>query len=167
VALARDEALPTHVIERPMHPDDVPGVLAVERASYVFPWSEPIFYDCIRVGYLCRVLESPSGIVGYGIVSMGAGEAHILNLCIGESVRGRGAGRRLLLSLLKRAQNAGQEWAFLEVRPSNAIALALYQSLGFVQVGLRRGYYQAVGGREDAIVCRLALNRPPGTAPGS
>ena len=157
MALARDEALPRHLIERPMHPDDVPGVLEVERASYQFPWSEPIFYDCLRVGYLCRALEADSGIVGYGIVSMGAGEAHILNLCVAEPVRGLGAGRRLLLSLLKRAQNAGQEWAFLEVRPSNLPALALYQSVGFVQVGLRRGYYQAIGGREDAIVCRLAL----------
>ena len=157
MALARDRALPRHLIERPMHADDVPGVLEVERASYQFPWSEPIFYDCIRVGYLCRVLESESGIVGYGIASMGAGEAHILNLCISARVRGCGAGRRLLLSLLKRAQHAGQEWAFLEVRPSNAVALALYHSLGFVQVGLRRGYYQAVDGREDAIVCRLGL----------
>jgi ribosomal-protein-alanine N-acetyltransferase len=150
-------ALPAPLIERPMHADDVAGVGAVERASYQFPWSEPIFHDCIRVGYLCRVLETGDAIVGYGIASMGAGEAHILNLCVAESLRGRGVARRLLLSLLKRAELAGQQWAFLEVRPSNVRALGLYRSLGFVEVGIRRGYYQAVDGREDAIVCRLAL----------
>ena len=150
-------ALPAPLIERPMHADDVAGVGAVERACYQFPWSEPIFHDCIRVGYLCRVLETGDAIVGYGIASMGAGEAHILNLCVAESLRGRGVARRLLLSLLKRSELAGQQWAFLEVRPSNVRALGLYRSLGFVEVGIRRGYYQAVDGREDAIVCRLAL----------
>ena len=157
MALARDEALPAPVIERPMHADDVAAVGILERASYQFPWSEPIFHDCLRVGYLCRVLESPDRIVGYGIASMGAGEAHILNLCVAEALRGRGVARRLLLSLLKRAERAGQHWAFLEVRPSNEPALRLYRDLGFVEVGRRRDYYQAVGGREDAIVCRLAL----------
>lgn len=159
-------ALPEPLIERPMHADDVAGVGAVERASYQFPWSEPIFHDCVRVGYLCRVLASGDSIVGYGIASMGAGEAHILNLCVAERLRGRGVARRLLLSLLKRAELAGQQWAFLEVRPSNVRALGLYRSLGFVEVGIRRGYYQAVDGREDAIVCRLALKdlNPSGAA---
>lgn len=157
MALSRDEVRAEQVTERPMRAEDVPGVLVVERASYQFPWSESIFHDCLRVGYLCRVLEDVGEVCGYGIASMGAGEAHILNLCIGERLRGRGAGRSLMLSLLARAQESGQEWAFLEVRPSNGPALALYESLGFQQVGLRRGYYQAPQGREDAIVCRLTL----------
>jgi [ribosomal protein S18]-alanine N-acetyltransferase len=157
VALAHDEALPAAVIERSMHADDVAAVGMLERASYQFPWSEPIFHDCLRVGYVCRVIEAADRIIGYGIASMAAGEAHILNLCVAEAIRGRGVARRLLLSLLKRAERAGQQWAFLEVRPSNAPALRLYRDLGFVEVGRRRDYYQAVGGREDAIVCRLAL----------
>jgi [ribosomal protein S18]-alanine N-acetyltransferase len=142
---------------RAMTPFDVPGVGAVERASYPFPWSEGIFRDCLRVGYLCRVAESEGAIVGYGIVAMGAGEAHVLNLCVAEAVRGRGIGRRMLQLLIERSVQAGMQDVFLEVRPSNPHAIALYQSVGFVEVGRRRGYYQAEAGREDALVLKLAL----------
>jgi len=141
-----------------MTPGDVPGVAVVERSSYVFPWSEGIFRDCLRVGYLCRVAELDEAIVAYGIVAMGAGEAHILNLCVREDLRGRNIGRQMLMLLLERARQAGMTEIFLEVRPSNPHAIALYQSVGFVQVGLRKGYYQAVGGREDALVLKLQLD---------
>ncbi len=137
---------------RAMAPTDVPGVGLVERASYTFPWSEGIFRDCLRVGYLCRVAECEGQVVAYGVVAMGAGEAHILNLCVGEAMRGRGVGRQMLNLLLDRARQAGMTEVFLEVRPSNVLAIALYQSVGFVQVGRRKAYYQAVGGREDALV---------------
>ncbi len=147
-----------HVRFRAMTPGDVPGVAVVERSSYVFPWSEGIFRDCLRVGYLCRVAELDEAIVAYGIVAMGAGEAHILNLCVREDLRGRNIGRQMLMLLLERARQAGMTEIFLEVRPSNPHAIALYQSVGFVQVGLRKGYYQAVGGREDALVLKLQLD---------
>jgi ribosomal-protein-alanine N-acetyltransferase len=140
-----------------MSPADVPRVAAVERASYPFPWSEGIFRDCLRVGYLCRVAECDGEIVGYGIVAMGAGEAHILNICIAGHVRGRGIGRRMMQVLLERALQAGMQDVFLEVRPSNPHAIALYQSLGFYEVGRRRGYYQADAGREDALVLKLSF----------
>lgn len=142
---------------RAMTPMDVPAVGAVERASYPFPWSEGIFRDCLRVGYLCRVAEVEGTVVAYGVVAMGAGEAHILNLCVSNELRGRGIGRQMLLLLLERARQAGMTETFLEVRPSNQLAIALYQSVGFVQVGLRKAYYQAEGGREDALVLRLDL----------
>jgi [ribosomal protein S18]-alanine N-acetyltransferase len=142
---------------RAMLPSDVPAVGAVERASYPFPWSEGIFRDCLRVGYLCRVAEMEGAIVAYGVVAMGAGEAHILNLCVRSDLRGRSVGRQMLLLLLERARQAGVAEAFLEVRPSNRLAIALYQSVGFVQVGLRKGYYQAEQGREDALVLKLDL----------
>jgi ribosomal-protein-alanine N-acetyltransferase len=148
-----------------MTPADVPSVGAVERASYAFPWSEGIFRDCLRVGYLCRVAEIDGDVVGYGIVAMGAGESHILNLCVRSDLRGHGVGRQMLMLLLERARQAGMSEAFLEVRPSNRLAITLYQSVGFVQVGLRRGYYQAEQGREDALVLKLGLDqagpRPP------
>jgi ribosomal-protein-alanine N-acetyltransferase len=96
-------------------------------------------------------------IIGYGVMSVGAGEAHILNLCIGELYRCRGVGKRLLTYLVERGTAAGMSEAFLEVRPSNTSAIRLYLSVGFEQVGMRRGYYQAVGGREDAAVLKLAL----------
>ena len=144
---------------RPMTDADIAAVIAIERASYQFPWSEGIFRDCLRVGYVCRVITVSSEIVGYGVMSVGAGEAHVLNLCIREAFRCRGVGKRMLTYLLERATAAGMSEAFLEVRPSNTAAIRLYQSLGFDQVGTRRGYYQAVGGREDAAVLKLSLRR--------
>jgi [ribosomal protein S18]-alanine N-acetyltransferase len=142
---------------RPMRTSDVADVVAIERASYQFPWSEGIFRDCLRVGYVCRVATINRGVSGYGVMSVGAGEAHILNLCIGAAYRCRGVGRRLLGYLVERAAAAGMSEAFLEVRPTNTTAIRLYQAMGFEQVGMRRGYYQAVGGREDAAVLKLAL----------
>ncbi len=100
---------------RPMHELDVPVVVAIERSSYQFPWSEGIFRDCLRVGYICRVVETGGDIAGYGIMSMGAGEAHVLNVCIRGEYRGRGLARKVLLYLLDRARNAGMYEAFLEV----------------------------------------------------
>jgi ribosomal-protein-alanine N-acetyltransferase len=143
---------------RPMTLADVPAVVAVERGSYAFPWSEGVFRDCIRVGYLCRVVEFGTEVVGYGIMSYGAGEAHILNICIRSDLRGGGIGRRLMEFLLERARAAEMQDVFLEVRPSNPIAIKLYEALGFVRVGLRKGYYQATGGREDALVYKRTLS---------
>ena len=102
---------------RAMVPGDVPAVGAVERASYAYPWSEGIFRDCLRVGYLCRVAELGREIVAYGIAAMGAREAHILNLCVRSDLRGRNIGRQMLLLLLDRARQAGMDDALLEVRP--------------------------------------------------
>jgi len=143
---------------------DVPAVIAIERASYSFPWSEGVFRDCIRVGYLCRVVECGDEIVGYGIMSYGAGEAHILNICVRQDLRSRGIGRKLMHFLLERARAAKMQDVFLEVRPSNPTAIALYASLGFTQIGVRKAYYQAVGGREDALVYKLVLGEAEGSA---
>jgi [ribosomal protein S18]-alanine N-acetyltransferase len=142
---------------RPMALSDVASVVAVERASYMFPWSEGVFRDCIRVGYLCRVVESAGEVVGYGIMSYGAGEAHVLNICIRSDLRSAGIGRRLMDFLLERARAAQMKDVFLEVRPSNPLAIQLYESLGFTRVGVRKAYYQASGGREDAWVYKLPV----------
>ena len=160
----RERELPAADI-RPMHDLDIPVIGMIEREGYQFPWSEGIFRDCLRVGYVCRVVEVDGDMAGYGIMSVGAGEAHILNVCIREEYRCRGLARKMLLYLLDRARTAGMYEAFLEVRPSNAVASRLYRSLGFEQVGVRKGYYQAVAGREDADVLRRVLN-PAGGARG-
>jgi ribosomal-protein-alanine N-acetyltransferase len=159
VASALDRLSPVRVTHRMMTEADVGAVADLENLSYMFPWSAGIFRDCLRVGYTCRVVEAGDGLGGYAIMSMGAGEAHILNVCVRADLRGQSVGRRLMTWLLDEARRAGQSWVFLEVRPSNRPALLLYESLGFSQVGLRRGYYQAVGGREDAVVYRLDLDR--------
>lgn len=150
---------------RAMTVGDVAAVAAVERASYPYPWSDGIFRDCLRVGYTCRVAELRGEIVAYGVLAVGAGEAHILNLCVLEDLRGRGLGRQMLKLLLERAAEAGAGDVFLEVRPSNTLAISLYQSVGFIPVGRRRAYYQGDGGREDALVLRLALKDPDSPAP--
>jgi ribosomal-protein-alanine N-acetyltransferase len=142
---------------RPMHELDIPIVAAIEKSAYQFPWSEGIFRDCLRVGYVCRVLDVGGDMGGYGIMSIGAGEAHILNVCVRDEYRCRGFARKTLMYLLERARLAGMHEAFLEVRPSNVAAARLYHSLGFEQVGVRRGYYQATVGREDAAVLRRVL----------
>ena len=147
------------VLIRPMVEIDLPEVAAVEQSSYAFPWSENIFRDCLRVGYTCRALDLAGQIIGYGVMSLGAGEAHILNVCVRDEFRNLGFGRRLLEHLLERAAAAGVAEAFLEVRPSNLAAIRLYQHLGFEQIGIRRGYYQASDGREDAIVLKLDLRQ--------
>jgi [ribosomal protein S18]-alanine N-acetyltransferase len=145
------------VLIRPMMEIDLAEVAAVEQHSYAFPWSENIFRDCLRVGYTCRALDLAGQVIGYGVMSVGAGEAHILNVCVRDEFRNLGFGRRLLEHLLERAAAAGVAEAFLEVRPSNLAAIRLYQRLGFEQIGIRRGYYQAPDGREDAIVLKRDL----------
>ncbi|HEY1726603.1 MAG TPA: ribosomal protein S18-alanine N-acetyltransferase [Steroidobacteraceae bacterium] len=159
MAVVRQEAigLPELAI-RAMHESDIVPVLGIERASYAFPWTEGILRDCLRVNYTCRVAEIGAATAGYGILSVAAGEAHLLNLCVADSYRCRGIGRLLLAHLLQAAVAAGARDAYLEARPSNTGAIRLYQSLGFVQIGMRRGYYQALDGREDAIVLKRRID---------
>lgn len=157
MATVRSEVTLPEIAIRYMTEDDIAAVVALEGAAYRFPWSEGIFRDCLRVGYVCRVIDLAGAVIGYGIMSLGAGEAHVLNVCVREDMRCRGIGRRMLEYLLDRAHGSGMLEAFLEVRPSNVVAVRLYQALGFEQVGMRRGYYQAPGGREDAAVLRLDL----------
>jgi ribosomal-protein-alanine N-acetyltransferase len=137
---------------REMCQTDLATVAGIERSAYEFPWSPGIFRDCLLAGYTSLVLEQGGVVIGYGIMSVAAGEAHLLNLALAQSARGQGYGRRLLTHLLDLAQGAGVEGLYLEVRPSNRAALALYDSAGFETIGRRRAYYRAVGGAEDAVV---------------
>ena len=157
MATAREDLAAANWRLRPMAQTDLSRVAALERESYVFPWNDQIFADCMRVGYHCVVVDTESSVAGYGVLSMGAGEAHILNLCIADAWRRRGIGRGLLQALLAHARDRGVRDAFLEVRRTNRAAIALYHDFGFQCVGTRRGYYQAQDGREDALVYRLEL----------
>lgn len=142
---------------RPMVEADLRQVLEVEVAAYEFPWSHSIFQDCLRVGYCCWVIEKNYAIIGHGVMSVGAGECHILNLCICPELQGLGFGRMLLDQLLDVARNHRADTAFLEVRPSNETAKRLYMHAGFDEVGMRRNYYPASRGREDAIIMARSL----------
>ncbi|HZX72404.1 MAG TPA: ribosomal protein S18-alanine N-acetyltransferase [Rhodanobacter sp.] len=145
------------ILVRGMRLDDLPVVSALEKLSYEFPWAPGIFSDCVRAGHSCWVLIVDESIAGYGILSTGAGEAHLLNLCIAPEYRGRSLGRHLLGRLLDIAKWDRAERVFLEVRPSNPLAKALYESAGFKQIGQRPRYYPAREGREDAIVMVLDM----------
>jgi ribosomal-protein-alanine N-acetyltransferase len=137
--------------------EDLPLVADIERRSYEFPWSHGVFRDCLLAGYQCIVLERDESVVGYGILSIAAGEAHILNLCVDPNYRSYGYGERLLDEILLLARAADVRQIFLEVRPSNRTAIALYKKKGFHQVANRPAYYQIRGGREDAAVLAKKL----------
>ena len=149
---------PGAVALRPMRSADLDAVLAVELAAYPFPWTLGIFRDCLRIGYCCWIAEDDDGICGYAVMSVAAREAHLLNLCVAPDRQRQGLGRQLLDHVLGLARGHQAETLFLEVRPSNRAALHLYRVAGFVEVGVRRGYYPASRGtREDALVLALPL----------
>jgi ribosomal-protein-alanine N-acetyltransferase len=137
---------------RDMTHDHLKMVSDIERRSYEFPWSHGVFRDCLLAGYRSSVLIRDERVAGYGILSIAAGEAHILNLCIEPEFRSMGYGERLLDTLLAHARAASVREVLLEVRPSNLTALALYRKKGFFQVANRPAYYQSHEGREDAAV---------------
>jgi len=143
---------------RRMRASDIPIVAEMERAAYEFPWTEGIFRDCLRVGYDCRVLEGDGGVLqGYVILSVAVAESHLLNLCVHPDCRRCGLGRDMLRFAMTQARIAGAERMFLEVRPSNKAALALYADEGFVEIGRRPRYYRSRAGREDAVVLAREL----------
>jgi ribosomal-protein-alanine N-acetyltransferase len=143
---------------RPMAEADLAAVMAVETAGYEFPWTEAILRDCLRVGYSCWVLVTADGMSGHAVMSlMAPGECHVLNVCVRPDLQGRGLGRELMAHLIATARGHGATLLLLEVRPSNQPALALYRSLGFNELGLRRDYYPARHGREDGLVLALEL----------
>jgi len=142
---------------RPMVKHDIDHVMAIELKSYPFPWTVQIFTDCLRVGYYCQVCEIHDDIVAYSVMSTGAAEAHILNICVDDQWRGKGVGQQLLLYMLTLARQKQVETVFLEVRPSNTVAMRLYDALGFNQIGTRKDYYPAKKGREDAFILAKSL----------
>ncbi|WP_442919615.1 ribosomal protein S18-alanine N-acetyltransferase [Methylobacter sp.] len=141
---------------RKMRNTDLPQVMAIERASYRFPWGEDIFRDCFRANYNCWVCEEQDTVLGYSILSIAVGEAHVLNICVAPAEQGQGIGRKMLENLIELARGRA-ETMFLEVRPSNTVAIALYQDMGFNEIGIRKGYYEAENGREDAIMLALQI----------
>jgi ribosomal-protein-alanine N-acetyltransferase len=148
-------------VVREMRQTDVARVASIEREAYEFPWSPGIFRDCLLAGYASVVLEYRGDVIAYAIMSIAAGEAHLLNLCVARNCRRTGHARRLLEVVIDRAIQAGAERMHLEVRPSNEAALALYANYGFERVGLRKHYYRASAGSEDAVLLARGLDRRP------
>ena len=140
-----------------MSNEDLDEVLAIESVIYTHPWTRGNFSDSLRAGYDCRTWRLEGELVGYFILRVGAGEAHLLNLSIAARHQRSGHGRALLREAVELARRRGARSVFLEVRPSNLAAQALYARSGFRRIATRRGYYPSHSGREDALVYTLPL----------
>ena len=142
---------------RPLTGADLDAIMEIEIRAYDFPWTQGIFRDCLRVGYCCWCYENDEMIQAYGVMSAAAGESHILNLTVRPESQRQGIGSRLLKHFQQLARRHGADTLMLEVRPSNRNAISLYEKLGFNEIGVRRNYYPAAEGREDALLLALSL----------
>ena len=141
----------------PMNANDLDDVLAIESAVYPFPWTRGNFADSLAAGYSAWVCRIGGELVGYAVIMMVLDEAHLLNISVDQSRHGMGFGARLLRHAMSVARTLGARMLLLEVRPSNERALQLYKHFGFVRIGVRKAYYPAHEGREDALVLTHAL----------
>ncbi len=141
----------------PMRVSDLPEVVAIESEAYSHPWTSGNFADSLRAGYECRTMRIGGELIGYFVALVAAGEAHLLNLTVAVAHQRRGHGGALLREVLRIARERGAQELFLEVRPSNLSAQAMYERFGFTRVAVRRGYYPGRAGREDALVLTLPL----------
>lgn len=136
----------------PMNERDLDGVAGLEAELQAFPWSRGNFADSLQAGHSVWVLRIGGDLVGFSVVMSVLDEAHLLNIGVNRRYQGRGYGARLLRQVMENARLNGAQKLFLEVRPSNDQAVALYRHFGFRQIGLRKGYYRAADGREDALI---------------
>lgn len=141
----------------PMREQDLAEVMRIETVLYTHPWTHGNFADSIRAGYECRTWRAAGELVGYFVLTAAAGEAHLLNLSIGARHQRSGHGSALLAQAASLARSLGAHSVFLEVRPSNRAAQTLYTRFGFRKIAVRKGYYPANPGREDALVLTLPL----------
>ncbi len=142
---------------RPMQRDDLDVIMAIEPVIYAHPWTRGNFSDSLNSGYSAWVLTLDNQIIGYSLLMMVLDEAHLLNLSIAKAYQKQGLGRFLLEYMLQIAKNHHAANMFLEVRPSNISAIALYENIGFNEMAIRRNYYPSATGREDAVLMGLAL----------
>lgn len=142
---------------RPMREQDLDRVMEIEPRIYSHPWTRGNFRDSLKAGYSCWIMECAGAFAGYGVLMVGVRDAHLLNLSVAEDWQGRGYGRAFLNHFIALARSCDALQIFLEVRPSNVAARRLYIDMGFHDVSVRRGYYPAGLGREDAILMGLGL----------
>ncbi|MDP2230531.1 ribosomal protein S18-alanine N-acetyltransferase [Methylotenera sp.] len=142
---------------RPMQMDDLDAVMAIEPHIYLYPWTRGNFSDSLTSGYSAWVLVRNEQIVGYSLMMMVLDEAHLLNLSVDKDFQKQGLGRLLLEYMVETARSNQMANMFLEVRSSNISAIALYENMGFNEMAIRRAYYPAADGREDAVLMGLAL----------
>ena len=136
----------------PMNERDLDAVAALEAELQAFPWTRGHFADGLKAGYSSWVVHRGGAVIGFAVLMIVLDEAHLLNIGIARQLHGQGIGARLLQHILECAKYYGAVKLFLEVRPSNERAVALYRNFGFCEIGRRKGYYPAATGREDALI---------------
>lgn len=142
---------------RAMTVEDVDEVLRIEQAVQAYPWTRGNFIDALTHGYICRVDEKDGEIRAFAVLMPLLDEAELLSIGVAAGQQRKGLGRAMLLEMLDVACKRNMLRVFLEVRSSNAAALALYRSTGFGEIGVRCGYYQNASGSEDAITMACEL----------
>lgn len=147
----------TSLMLRDMTPGDLDAVLRIEEQVHSHPWTRGNFSDSLQHGHICKAYADIDEMIGYAILMPAVDEVHLLDICIGADYQRKGLGKKLLKEMLAMAGELKFSRVLLEVRPSNVAAIALYRAAGFGEIGLRRGYYPAGQGREDAIVMEKKL----------
>lgn len=142
---------------RSMTPEDVDAVLGIELSVQAYPWTRGNFMDALNHGYVCCVDDDTGVIRGYAILMPAVDEAELLSIGVTAALQRKGLGRMILNEMLQEARSMNIKRVFLEVRPSNIAAIALYKRSGFELTGVRRGYYQNSNGSEDALVMACNL----------
>ena len=143
---------------RSMQADDIEAVTAVEKAAAEFPWPQSQFENSLNSNHHCTVLEIDGVVLGFTVFSTVVDESTLLNMAVYPDIQAKGYGRLLLSRGLQAQQGRGAKQCFLEVRISNITAKKLYGSLRFNVVGMRKDYYPAKVGREDAYIMRCDLS---------
>lgn len=163
-ALLQNQHNPEPFQVREMFAQDIDAVMRIEKNIYLFPWTAGNFIDSIRSGYYCAILqqnkEVAATLIGYGVLMVGAGEAHLLNLSVAAEHQRKGLGTRLLQHFIAHARGLQARYLFLEVRVSNRGAIQLYERAGFIEAATRKHYYPAERAhqpREDALIMELKL----------
>jgi len=142
---------------RRMTAQDLDDVMQVEGAAYSHPWSLGVMSGCLRMGYDMWVGEVDQVIRAHAVIQMMVDEVHLLNVCVHPAFQRRGYGDQMLNHVIQRAGELGAHRIILEVRPSNKAAVKMYYAAGFERIGVRKGYYPAEEGREDAWVLSIYL----------
>ena len=145
------------VAYRRMTEADIEDVIAIESVVHAHPWTEGNFNDSLAAGYECWIAERGPQVAAYGVLMIAAGEGHLLNLSVAGQCQRKGLGTDFTRFFIKLARDYGAERIYLEVRPSNTAARALYAGKGFAEAGTRPDYYPAAEGREDALIMELDL----------
>ena len=142
---------------RKMELADLDNVLSIEQRVHAYPWTRGNFIDALNSGYLCQMYEAQQKLVGYAVLMAVVDEMHLLNISIDSEFQRQGQGDNLLHKMLEAARSLPMQRVLLEVRRSNLAAQGLYRKAGFSELAVRRSYYAAADGREDALVMEYRL----------